>query len=135
MPEVRTEFLDEHQFRQEANWVFTLLEERPEAVLNFRWGFGTDPEYWEPGPVRAANVRKFIEDAARTGIYTWGSADVFIELPDKEAKITLCHETDLHMKSKDEAWIKRCTDRWSEVGISWWRRETDDAEWIKFPQQ
>jgi hypothetical protein len=135
MPEVRSEFLDDHQFLKEVHWVCALLEERPEAVLNLTWGFGTDPEYWFANAVGATNVRRFLEDAVVAGIYTWGQADVYIEMPGKEVKITLCHETDLHVESKDEAWIKRSTDRWSKEGIAWWRRETNGGEWIRFPQQ
>jgi hypothetical protein len=133
MPEVVCEFLDLPRFRQEAEYVFGVLEEQPDDVLELQWAFGTDPESYEPCRVSALEIRKFIVDAAEHGVYEWGWADVFIRRLDDDLQIRLCHETDIHIQTNKESWIKHFTDRWLDVGITWWRKDTNESEWVKFP--
>lgn len=133
MAEVRCEFLDVPRFRQEAEYVFDVLEERPDDVLELNWGFGMDPESREPCEVSAGEIREFISGAAEHGVYTWGWADVYIRLSNDDLEITLCHEIDIHIQATKESWIKRFTDRWFDRGITWWRQETNETEWTKLP--
>ena len=137
MPEICCEFLDVPRFQLEAGFVFSLLEEYPHTILKLTWGFGTDPEspeFGEPRNVSAAEIRRIFDDAVAKGMYTWGWADAFISLAEDDPTITFCHETDIHVKSKQEYWLRRFTDRWFAVGIAWFRKETEDGEWSEFPK-
>jgi hypothetical protein len=135
MPEVRCEFLDVPRFQQEAEFVFSTFEERPDDVLELQWGFGTNPDSFEPFNVYARDIRKLISDAAEQGVYEWGWADAYIKLVGDDLEIQLCHETDIHIRTNSEAWIQLFTDRWLKLGITWWRQESSETDWIKLPSR
>jgi hypothetical protein len=130
MAEIRCEFLDERHFSREADFVLRTLEERPNEVVTLTFGFGNDPDSWDPVTLRADAVRSFLDDAARRGVYDHG--DVFLDLPNNEARFTLCHERDIHVISLMESWPKHFTDRWASQGISWHRRENAESDWAAF---
>ena len=80
----------------------------------YGWGCET-VALWKESTIPAASLMVWIDNSIRRGIYTPGRCDIFIS-QGQRLKLTLCHESDMHVETTDPDIVVECVSRWLEKG-------------------
>ena len=134
--EIVTETLDASHFSVEVGEVVRAIQTRTKGEVSVMYGFGCTNDQknqWEWISVSTAGLSEFLAVSAQKGIYEQGHADLFVSVPSLAVKVTLCHESDIHIEAAAEA-IQFLDDfrlRWLRQGITVWWKSDDNAQWQK----
>jgi hypothetical protein len=106
-----------------------LLEELPEIVkllqtngikdLVVEFGSGCNLEanqLWQEIDIGLMDLVAFIQNSIEKGIFSPGQADLVLQDRDRSFECLLCHESDIHLMSDDDAIITEATRRWMDKG-------------------
>jgi hypothetical protein len=93
-----------------------LLNEGINAVsVSYGWDSNLDiDQMWQPRDVDTSSLLATLLEAEAKGLFTIGSADIFIDT--KDLTIQLCHEGDVHIKGESPV-AKAALRRWGKSGI------------------
>ena len=130
--EIRCETLNLVRFATELREIVLAIQEQAEGDLSVMYGWAcTDDEknQWEWIRIPASGLSDFIAASVQKGIYEQGCADLLIEVPSLAVEVTLCHETDIHIKGKANNFLEHFRLRWLRQGIKVCPRTGVDAEW------
>jgi hypothetical protein len=106
-----------------------LLEEVPEIVkllqatglenLVVEYGSGCNPgpgQLWQDIEVPVRDLVAFIQQSIEKGIYSPGQADLILQDRNGNFECLLCHESDIHLATDDDAILTQAARRWMEKG-------------------
>ena len=113
--EVRTESLEKSRLQERLQ----CLQLDPHHVnVSYGWACNLDVDsLWQDQRIPTSELGSFVERAILNGIFELGESDLHINGTARAFSFTLCHESDLHFKSDDQAIVARVIDAWSEAGI------------------
>lgn len=81
-----------------------------ECIVTAYYGFGAkihaDLQY-APMRVGTGWIDRFIGDTIKRGIVIPGRSDFSFTTPDERLEVLFCHESDIHLKGKDDALIEQ----------------------------
>ena len=92
------------------------LSELGVEEVNISYGFGSGIHidlWWKPMKIHVVHLKKFLEDSIARRILVPGSSDLHIESQDKSFEITVCHQSDFHIKSDTQRVLHFFQSAWS----------------------
>ncbi len=132
--EICSEMLQANRLAVEVAEVVRAIQERANGDLSVMYGYGCADEeknQWKWISVPVAKLSEFLAASAQRGIYEQGSADLHISVPCLAVEVTLCHESDIHIKGETNEFLDYFRLRWLRQGITAWWRSDDNAQWQK----
>ena len=91
----------------------------PESVVVlYGWACNLDvPDLWQEMPTPTSALRAFIRESMERGVYDLGESDMYIQDPDEIFQFLLCHESDIHFRSTDQALLNIVKAAWQDAGL------------------
>lgn len=90
-------------------------------TVEFGWGSNLPIErLWQPSDLTAGSLEDFVQQSEREGIYQLGRGDLVISDVQTGMTFIVCHESDLHFISDDEAMLDRVSTLWRAAGFEVW---------------
>lgn len=118
--EVTTETVSIGQLRSIVQEIAELLESWKIGYLKIMYGYNCNlpvDELWCPEEIRVDELEGFIQRSERGGIFQFGRGDLHIEDSRETLEILLCHESDVHFRSKDQTRVEEITKLWRDKGL------------------
>lgn len=85
-------------------------------TVYYGWDCNLQPDLlYEPMGVALDLFPYFIEHSIEQGIFEVGGSDLLIETPESNVKITICHESDIHLDGTDDEAIKKIVARFPRI--------------------
>jgi hypothetical protein len=101
-----------------------------EAIVVFGWGSKLSADQlWGENRVRVDDLPAFVQSGADAGTFVPGAADLIIRDSAQILEFRLCHESDIHLVTDDEAILDRTTQRWAERGYGG-HKSVPDGGWV-----
>lgn len=103
-----------------------------EQVVAF-FGYGTTgntDEMWESHELHVSKLLEFAQQGVERGLFVPGKTDLYVEAPDESTVLQFCHDSDIHLKSANEALIEEMSLRWKDLGFSGFRKV--GKKWVPF---
>ena len=118
--EIACEKLERSRLATEIGEVVKAIQQRTTGDLSVMYGFACtndEKNQWTWIRVSVAGLSEFLADSSRKGIYEQGCADLYISVPSLAVDITLCHESDIHIKSEVNELLDFFRFRWLCQGM------------------
>ena len=118
--EIVSEILSESQLNDQVIELANLLKANRRENLLVAFGFGCEKDIddlWKDENVKAEDLEFYIHKSIQEGIYRIGKADFHITDIDKSFQILFCHESDIHLISKDENLLNVVKTIWEKSGF------------------
>ena len=117
--EIRCRPLDIAELEGELGFIRDYLTKAGGISLDVMYGWACNlhqDELYRTHSTRVDQLLDFISDSRAKGIFVLGECDMHIESPERNIRIDLCHESDIHFQgSKEEA--EKLQSRWEAKGF------------------
>lgn len=90
---------------------------RVNVLFGFSWGkyFYPEGENWQEIPVALDDLEPMIEQAREKGHGALGHDNLYIAIPEFEARLQYSHETDIHISfAAPNPFVQTVLDRWKD---------------------
>ena len=114
--ELRTGLLTLPQLQEEVNAIIEFLQSKNKRhlLVSYGWDCDLEPEQlYQESPVPPSDLQTFLAESEDDGIFMLGKNDLHIESADRSIEFTLCHESDIHMKTEDKGFAHEIQAYWA----------------------
>jgi hypothetical protein len=88
-----------------------------DVVVYYGWGSRLEiNQLWTPIHVKVEDLPGFVRDSVEQGIFSPGNSDLIIEDKDGTLTFLFCHESDIHLMTKNQELIDETKRHWREKG-------------------
>lgn len=102
---------------QEIEAFLEFLQDRQIGSVTAMYGWACEID--EPYiPITVPDAREFFRQAVSEKIWEPGSADLYVEVPTLTAEFLFCHESDIHLISKNDKVLAQWRTRWLTQGYT-----------------
>jgi len=117
--EIRCRPLETAELESELCFIRDYLTKAGGISLDVMYGWACNleqDELYKIHPIRVDQFLDFISDSRAKGVFGLGKSDMHIEMPDRNIRLVLCHESDIHFQGpKEEA--DKFHSRWEAKGF------------------
>jgi hypothetical protein len=111
-----TGLLTRDQVLDEIKYLENLAANRSTVKAMLGWACKLpQDDLWRYVSVESSQIRDWIDDKIKAGIYDPGSSDLYLGFPDG-SEFLFCHESDVHVESDDRDLLRVIAKRWLEKG-------------------
>ena len=116
--EIVTGLLSREQLQEElAEIVEFFRNHAARASYMYGWGCNIDIDrQWQVYPIAIEAMAETVEESLRSGIFTWGGADLFFYDGEERFSFLFCHEGDVHFVSEEESLVAQVRLAWEARG-------------------
>lgn len=118
--EIVTEQLPSSDIWERLDWMIEYLRRREVSQVELMYGVGMDmdnDEMFQPIEAAIEEVVPRIEEMVRSGVLTVGNGDIFIQSDAAGVQFHLCHESDIHVRTRDAERLQEISSEWQASGI------------------
>ena len=121
--ELRTQILTAAQWDKEVDYLVCLLQDKSKQELAVSYGWGCDldmDDLYQEVFLPLSGLREWITEAALSGVFTLGEGTLHLRSQDKEIEVELCHESDIHLTTGNQRFVREVTSGWTARGITYY---------------